>query len=217
MQPEKYALGATCYRRGLSPSIQFVHMQAPTPSHDDKLHDDVLLAFAMAPIGLLVSRSRVIQSYNQAFCDMFHYEPESLRGMSLEHLYPSLKEFEHIGERALIAMREQGTYSDERIMRSSRGDLFWCHVTGRTLNRDDPFALAVWVFEDLSAVRPVTTNLTTREREIAQFLVCGMSSKQIAQKLDIGSRTVDAHRARLMRKFDVGTTSELIAKLVGGH
>lgn len=192
-------------------------MLEPAPFPDDKLDDDVLLAFAMAPIGLLVSRSRVIQSYNQAFCNMFGYDPQSLRGMSLEHLYPSFNEFEHIGERALVAMREHGTYSDERIMRTSRGELFWCHVTGRTLKRDDPFALAVWVFEDLSAVRPVTTNLTVREREIAQFLVFGMSSKQIAQKLDIGHRTVDAHRARLMRKFDVVTTGELIAKLVGGH
>lgn len=189
----------------------------PTSPADDKLNDDLLLAFAMAPIGLLVSRDRVIQSYNQAFCDMFRYDPQSLRGTSLERLYPSHGEFEHIGERALVAMREHGTYGDERIMRASDGSLFWCHVTGRTLQRDDPFALAVWVFEDLSDVRPVTTNLTPREREIAQFLVCGMSSKRIAQRLDIGPRTVEAHRARLMRKFDVTTTSELIAKLVGGR
>lgn len=131
-----------------------------------------MLAFGLAPIGLLVSRNRVIQSYNQAFCDMFRYDPQSLRGMSLEHLYPTTGEFEHIGERALAAMREHGTYSDERIMRTNGGGLFWCHVTGRTMEREDPFALAVWVFEDLSAVRPVTTNLTAREREIAQFLVC---------------------------------------------
>ena len=175
------------------------------------------LAFAMAPIGLLVARHRVIQSYNQAFCVMFRYDAQGLRGMSLEHLYPTMDEYEHIGERARTAMRETGTYSDERIMRASNGDLFWCHVTGRTLQRDEPFALAVWAFEDLSAVRPVTTNLTVREREVAQFLVCGMSSKQIAQKLAIGPSTVEAHRARLMRKFKVSTSGELIAKLVGGQ
>ena len=183
----------------------------------DHANDDVLLAFEMAPIGLLVSRNRIVQSYNQTFCDIFRYAPQSLQGTSLEQLYPSAGEFEHIGERALIAMREHGLYSDERIMRASDGELFWCHVTGRTLQRDDPFALAVWVFEDLSSVRPVTINLTAREREIAQFLVCGMSSKLIGQKLQIGYRTVDAHRARLMRKFDVGTTGELIAKLMGSN
>ena len=184
---------------------------------ESDLDDDVLLAFQMAPVGLLVSRNRVIESYNQAFCQMFGHDEQSLRGTSLEHLYPSLSEFQHIGERALIAMREHGIYSDERIMRTSRGKLFWCQVTGRTLRRDDPFALAVWVFEDLSAVRQVSASLTTREREIAQFLVCGMSSKQIAQELGIGHRTVEAHRARLMRKFKVTTSGELIVKLVTGQ
>ena len=77
------------------------------------------------------------------------------------------------------------------------------------------FALTVWVFDDMSAERPVTTPLTARERQIARSLVSGKSSKQIAAELGISFRTVEAHRARLMRKFDVSSTSELIAKLVG--
>lgn len=187
-----------------------------TQSEESLPPDDVLLAFAMAPIGLLVSRNRVIQSYNQAFCDIFRADSGSLRGTSLEQLYPSRQEFQHIGERALVAMREHGLYSDERIMRACTGELFWCHVSGRALLRDDPFATAVWMFEDLSSVRPVRTKLTSREREVAQFLVSGMSSKLIARELSIGHRTVEAHRARLMRKFEVATTGELIAKLIGG-
>jgi DNA-binding CsgD family transcriptional regulator len=61
----------------------------------------------------------------------------------------------------------------------------------------------------------VTAELTAREREIAQFLVMGKSSKEIGKLLDIGYRTVEAHRARLMRKFDVSSSNELVAKLVG--
>ena len=74
---------------------------------------------------------------------------------------------------------------------------------------DDPFALAVWVFEDLSDVRPVTTNLTPREREIAQFLsgnVCtrvgprGQQRQVHAQQIEVArirhftSRAGDPHR-----------------------
>ena len=178
--------------------------------------NDLLLAFDLAPVGLLVSRHRRIHSYNQAFCDIFGYAPQALHGESLECLYPTAEEFEHIGERALMLMKEQGTYSDDRIMRKRSGDLFWCHVTGRTALRDDPFAAAVWVFEDISAVRPVTHSLTPREREVAQLLVQGKPSKQIALELGIGYRTVEAHRARLMRKYDVTHASELVARLMGG-
>lgn len=181
------------------------------PEYDD----DLLLVFDIAPVGLLVSRRRVIQSYNQAFCDIFGYAPEALRGESFERIYPSRQEFDHTGERAFAAMQGTGAYADDRIMRKAGGQLFWCHVSGRTKDREDPFAVAVWVFEDISSARPVTTDLTSREREITQFLVNGKSSKQIAIELGIGFRTVESHRARLMRKFDVSTSSELIARLVG--
>ncbi|MES2190453.1 MAG: PAS and helix-turn-helix domain-containing protein [Pseudomonadota bacterium] len=185
---------------------------APSPSTP---HDDLLLVFDIAPVGLLVSRNRVIQSYNQAFCDIYGYGPEALRGESFERIYPSRQEFDHTGERAYVAMRETGAYADDRIMRKADGQLFWCHVSGRATDRANPFEVAVWVFEDISSARPVTTELTPREREIAQFLVNGKSSKQIALELGTGFRTVESHRARLMRKFGVSSSSELIAKLVG--
>ncbi|WP_335622413.1 PAS and helix-turn-helix domain-containing protein [Acidovorax carolinensis] len=174
-----------------------------------------MLAFDMAPVGLLVSRNRLVQSCNQAFSKMFGYATEALAGESLARLYPSTSEFEHIGDRALAVMRDKARYSDERIMRRIDGQLFWCHVSGQAIDRNDPFSAAVWMFEDISEKRPVTTELTGREREIAQFLVSGKSSKEIGRLLGIGYRTVDAHRARLMRKFDVTSSNELVAKLVG--
>ncbi len=178
---------------------------------------DLLLAFEMAPVGLLVSRQRVVQSCNRAFSDMFGYALDALPGMSLECLYPSADEFLHIGERAFSSMRDTGVYSDDRIMRKFSSELFWCHVSGRATNQADPFASAVWVFEDISARRRVSAELTARERQIAQLLVTGMPNKQIARELHISHRTVEAHRARLLQKFNVASTSELIARLVGRH
>lgn len=179
------------------------------------VQEDLLLAFDMAPVGLLVSRRRVVQSCNRAFWAMFGYSPGALEGQSLTCLYPSTTEFEHIGDRALVIMRDKALYSDERIMKRADGNLFWCHVSGRAIDRSDPFAAAVWVFEDISEKRPVTAELTAREREIAQFIVMGKSSKEIGKLLDIGYRTVEAHRARLMRKFGVTSSNELVAKLIG--
>ncbi|MFJ1254132.1 LuxR C-terminal-related transcriptional regulator [Cupriavidus sp. CuC1] len=181
----------------------------------DSEASDLMLAFYMAPVGLMVSRQRVVHTYNGAFGQMFGYEPKSLVGKSLEALYPTPKEFEHIGERALLIMRDTGVYSDERIMRRANDSLFWCHVSGRAIDRADPFAAAVWTFEDLSSVRKVTADLTSRERQIAQLLVNGNSSKQIGRELAISPRTVEGHRARLMLKYGVQSSSELIAHLIG--
>jgi PAS domain S-box-containing protein len=177
--------------------------------------DDLALSFDLAPVGLCVSRNRIIQRCNEAMADMFGYSPAALVGQSLASLYPSTAEFENIGQRGYLVMRETGRYRDDRIMRHRSERLFWCHVAGRSLDRNDPFACAVWMFEDISEQRPVIGNLTVREREIAQFLATGKASKQIARQMGISPRTVEAHRARLMKKLGVSSHTEMISRLVG--
>lgn len=176
---------------------------------------DLGLVFDLAPVGLCSSRDRIIQRCNTAFAAMFGYETHALKGRSMEILYPSPNEFENIGAQGLSVMKKTGVYSDERIMRHRNGDLFWCHVAGRSLERDEPFACAVWMFEDISARRVVARDLTTREREIARQLAAGQSTKQIARTLGVSPRTIDGHRARIIRKVGAKSASEMIAKVVG--
>ncbi|MHB8113157.1 MAG: response regulator [Bellilinea sp.] len=52
--------------------------------------------------------------------------------------------------------------------------------------------------------------LTTREREILQLVAEGRNSAEIAQRLSISPRTVEAHRASLNRKLDIHSQADLI-------
>ena len=176
-----------------------------------------LLALELAPVGICLTRERIVQACNTAFAEMFGYALDEVLGKSLRHLYASEVEFEDIGQRGLEIMRETGFYSDERIMQKRSGNLFWCHVSGRCQDLADPFACAAWMFEDLSATRPINVEFTAREREVAQLLVTGKTSKHIARLLGISHRTVEAHRARLMRRLNVATPGEMIARLMGMH
>lgn len=189
-------------------------MNAPALSTPETI-DALRVAFELAPVGMCVTEERVVVLCNPAFAQMFGYAPQELTGQPLAPLYPSEDEYLHIGRIGLPVMREQGTYGDERVMKRRDGSLFWCHVVGRALDRDAPFARAVWMFEDISPRRRVAGELTTREREIAQQLVCGCTSKQIARLLGLSPRTVEAHRARLMKKLGAASHGELVARLVG--
>lgn len=100
-------------------------------------------------------------------------------------------------------------------MRRNNGELFWCHVSGRALDPMQPLGAGIWTFEDVSEKRPVTAELTPREREVAALLVEGKTSKIIARDTGLSPRTVEMHRAKLMRKFSAATSSELVHKLVG--
>jgi PAS domain S-box-containing protein len=181
---------------------------------------DYKLAFDLAPVGLALSRNRTIMDCNQHICEMFGATREQLVGQSFLILYPSVDEYERIGVRMLPILNTTGMYSDNRIMKrvdgNNKGEVFWCHVTGRALNRSEPHEAGIWTFEDLSSRRPVTAELTAREREVAAHLMDGLTSKEIGRALIISHRTVEIYRARLMRKYKASTTADLVHKLLAG-
>ncbi len=57
--------------------------------------------------------------------------------------------------------------------------------------------------------------LTPKEREVADLVVAGRSSREIADLLDISARTVENHRARIMDKLHAKTTVELVKLFLG--
>ena len=171
--------------------------------------------FLHAPVGMCISENRVIQACNESLASMFGYARGDLVGQSFLVLYPTMDEFLRTGDRIIPIMNAKGRYSDERIMRRASEELFWCHVSGHALVPNQPLGAGIWTFEDVSEKRPVTAQLTPREREIAALLVEGKTSKLIARQIDLSPRTVEMHRAKLLRKFAAATSSELVHKLVG--
>lgn len=193
-------------------------MQLPMPNAPELAPLDYRTAFDLAPIGLVISRNRQMLDCNRHMLAMFGAEREDLVGRSFELLYPSMEEFERTGQRIVASLDQQGWYADERVMKRvggpQRGELFWCHVSGRALDPAQPHAAGIWSFEDMSPRRRLGCELTAREREIAALLIEGLTSKLIGRKLNISPRTVDVYRARLMRKYGASTTPELVHKLL---
>ena len=60
--------------------------------------------------------------------------------------------------------------------------------------------------DDSSALEP----LSERERDIIHLLALGYTNQEIAKKLFISVRTVDSHRAHIMRKLQLETRAELV-------
>jgi DNA-binding NarL/FixJ family response regulator len=52
--------------------------------------------------------------------------------------------------------------------------------------------------------------LSARERDVARLVAGGLSSKEIAQQLDLSPRTVENYRANLMHKIGVRDTAGLV-------
>jgi DNA-binding NarL/FixJ family response regulator len=63
--------------------------------------------------------------------------------------------------------------------------------------------------QDADSNKP-STRVTSRESEIIQTLSEGKSSKEVAVMLNISVKTVETHRANIMRKLELHTVSELV-------
>lgn len=58
--------------------------------------------------------------------------------------------------------------------------------------------------------RPITTTLSSREREVMALVVAGLDNRSIGATLGISPRTVEVHKSRLMTKLGARNLAELI-------
>jgi PAS domain S-box-containing protein len=171
------------------------------------------IGFEWSAIALCVTRQRVIVACNAAFAALLDYAGDELVGSSIAVLYPSQQEFRRIGQRGYPRMRQGRRYQDERLMRRRDGELMWCRVTGQATDAEVPAREAVWAFERVAHEVGAVASLSPREREVVTQLAAGRTSKEIARVLDLSPRTVEMHRARLLRKLGVRSTAQLLARL----
>ena len=54
--------------------------------------------------------------------------------------------------------------------------------------------------------------LTNKESEVLKLIATGMTTKEIASKLFVSTRTIETHRANILKKIEVKNTAELIKK-----
>ena len=59
-------------------------------------------------------------------------------------------------------------------------------------------------------------SLTTREQEILELIWAGFKNKEVGQRLKISVKTVEAHRANMMKKMRVSNTAQLLKTAISG-
>lgn len=168
--------------------------------------------FDLLPVGAVLTKDRVIVESNALFANLFDYDQEEILGRSLEMLYPSRSLFVERGEEWLEHFRAAGTHRDERIM-LGKGDLpIRMRVAGRCEDRRQPYRLVACTFEAAEEAAGVI-ELSRREREIVSAMGDGLTSKQIARKLNLSHRTIETYRSRLLSKTGARNTAQLLSHL----
>lgn len=71
--------------------------------------------------------------------------------------------------------------------------------------------------ESQAGVHDAAKTMSTREREILQLLAEGYNNKDVSEKLNLSIKTVETHRANIMRKMGFKNITELVLYAVRNH
>ena len=125
----------------------------------------------------------------------------------------------------VLSMHDESLYAD-RVLRAGARGYITKHEGGEKLMGAIRHVLRgkIYVSESMSAhileifsgrptgvERTSIQNLSDREFEVFEALGEGLSSHEIAKKLHLSAKTVDAHRANIKTKLKINTTAELIS------
>lgn len=119
-----------------------------------------------------------------------------------------------------LSMHKDGVYVREILRAGASGYLLKDSneadllAAVRAVGRGDGFLSPGVADAVLTDYRKHVTNpldlLTTREREVLQWIAEGKTNKEIAQALTLSVYTVEAHRGRIMEKLNLHSTGELV-------
>ncbi len=135
----------------------------------------------------------------------------------IRNLYPSIKS-------VVLTMHEEREYVINALRIGVQGYII------KNVERFDLEKAIITIFEGGKYFSPIVTNilaesvvrpeppaiseLTPREKEVLELVAQGHSTKQIADKLGIGTRTVESHRVNMLKKMKVNNTAELVRKAI---
>jgi PAS domain S-box-containing protein len=178
--------------------------------------------FVNSHIGMVIARrggGRMLV-VNHAFADMTGYSEDELLAMSYTDIVPE-ESMQWIQE-VIVARLENENASDifeHRIVQKTGGQVW---LQSRIYRLEDDMALVkhIDITESKITEAELTRSLNLEkkrlpdtvsgtERVIARLVAAGMSSKEIADHVNLAPRTVDNHRSNLRKKLQVSNTFAL--------
>ncbi len=159
---------------------------------------------------------------NKAICRMLRVDPEQITSLKVTDIYPQ-EDADYIKEQFERQANGDLTLAKDVPVRRKDGGIFYADINsvpvtlaGRT------YLMSVFRKAHRRKVQPPKQNdgnnsypgkpLTASEMRVLRLIVQGMSNREIARSVHRSVRTVEGHRAHLMRKLCVENSVELVKR-----
>jgi PAS domain S-box-containing protein len=119
--------------------------------------------FRAAPVGIGLTRERVILEANETLCRMVGYKRHELLGQGARLLYPTEDAYEEVGREKYRQIEECGTGTVETIWRRKDGSLIHILLSSTPANARHPEQGVTFVALDITARRQAEESLRRSE------------------------------------------------------
>ena len=120
-------------------------------------------------VGISYMQHRHFLWANPRMAEIFGYAPGDLDGQPVRMLYATQEDYEDVGRR-MAAATHDGFVTHERGMACKNGQLIWCRISGRVLQRGVADSASVWVVQDLSDKKRAEDELRRVNQRLEQIV-----------------------------------------------
>jgi diguanylate cyclase (GGDEF)-like protein/PAS domain S-box-containing protein len=106
-----------------------------------------------ASVGIIFTKSRLVQGLNPRASEMFGYQENEIIGRTGRIFYPDQASYDKIGVEAAPLLAAGQPYETEIELRRKNGELFWCRMHSKAVNRQHPDEGTIWIVEDIGERR----------------------------------------------------------------
>jgi PAS domain S-box-containing protein len=183
--------------------------------------------FNNATEGILLSdlKSKEFVLGNKAVCQMLGYNVEDTSNLAMMNICPP-EETNHLIEQFEKQVSGELVFRKDVPFRRKDGGLFYADIISVPLTfsdnvyllcflRETPFRKDKAVLQQRTSLDSYSSRLLTEtEIKVLKSIVKGMSNKEIARLFHRSVRTIENHRAHIMKKLSVDSSVELIRRAV---
>ena len=137
----------------------------------DTLHE-LRTVLDNAQIGVAYLKENHFSWFNKHIEQMFGCSSEDLLGKPMEAIYAIGENGKYGMSREIYDLLAKGeVYENERLMKRSSGELFWCHQRGAAIDPTDPGKGSIWIMLDIDRLKKSENTLKALNETLAQRVV----------------------------------------------
>ena len=123
--------------------------------------------FENATVGILFTRNRRLVQANRLCAEMFGYALDEFIDQPALILYSDQEAYSALGREAGPVLAAGQSFRAETRLKHKDGSLFWCRVSAKAVDPDQPRTGTLWIIEDITGDRSMLEALARSTSELS--------------------------------------------------